>query len=101
MEPDDAIGNRVVDEPEIDDSIGNHIEEPRSRAAPAAYRLPAKGPRTPVPGGLARNAAAFDRPQRPERPRPPFQAARPDRRPPGAPFAPEALERSLLRLQSR
>lgn len=90
VEPDDAIGNRVVDEPEIDDSIGNRIEEPRARRPRQPYRFAGEGAEDARPRRPRPERRAFDRPQRPERPRPPFEP-RPDRRPPGAPFAQEAL----------
>ena len=93
VEEDDSIGNRILpEETDIDDSIGNRVDEPRAPRRPRRN----DGPRIPYEG----NEDAF----RPRRPRPerranqdrPDRPERQERRPVEAPAEQDVLRDSSL-----
>lgn len=116
VEEDDSIGNRILpEETDIDDSIGNRVDEPRAPRRPRRNdgpRIPYEGnedafrPRRPRPERRA-NQDRPDRPERQERPerqdrqdrsrtpRPPYEP-RQERRPVEAPAEQDVLRDSSL-----
>ena len=101
VEEDDSIGNRILpEETDIDDSIGNRVDEPRAPRRPRRNdgpRIPYEGnedafrPRRPRPERRANQ----DRQDRPRTPRPPYEP-RQERRPVEAPAEQDVLRDSSL-----